>query len=54
MRKHLRIEVRRQKELDEGVEPEDVLDSFLNQVELEQHPQSEQVKRVLTPAAKAP
>ena len=48
-----RIEARRQKELDEGVEPEVVLDSFLNQVKVEQHPQSEPVKRVLTPAAKA-
>ena len=32
----LRIEARRQKELDDGVEPEVVLDSFLNEVELEQ------------------
>ena len=29
------------------------LDSFLNQVKLEQHPQSGSLKRVLTPAAKA-
>ena len=29
------------------------LDSFLNQVKVEQHPQSEPMKRVLTPAAKA-
>ena len=49
----MRIEARRQKELDEGVEPEVVLDSFLDQVILEQHPSSEPVKRVLTPAAKA-
>ena len=34
------------------VEPEVMLDSFLNQVKVEQHPQSEPVKRVLTPAAK--
>ena len=52
-RKRLRIEARRQKELDRGVEPEVMLDSFLNQVKMEQHPQSELVKRVLTPAAKA-
>ena len=32
----MRIEARRQKELDEGVEPEVVLDSFLNQVKVEQ------------------
>ena len=32
VRKRLRIEARRQKELDGGVEPEVVLDSFLNQV----------------------
>ena len=53
VRKRWRIEARRQKELDDGVEPEVVLDSFLNQIELEQHPQSEPLKRVLTPAAKA-
>ena len=53
VRKRLRIEARRQKELDDGVEPEVVLDSFLNQVVLEQHPQSGPLKRVLTPAAKA-
>ena len=51
VRKRLRIEARRQKELDDGVEPEVVLDSFLNQVELEQHPQFGPLKRVLTPAA---
>ena len=33
VRKRLRIEARRQKELDGGVEPEVVLDSFLNQVD---------------------
>ena len=33
MRKRFRIDARRQKELEEGVEPEVVLDSFLNQVE---------------------
>ena len=49
----LRIEARRQKELDGGVEPEVVLDSFVDQVKVEQHPQSGPVKRVLTPAAKA-
>ena len=48
-RNRLRIEARRQKELDDGVEPEVVLDSFLNQVEL--HPQSGPLKRVLTPAS---
>ena len=53
VRKRLRIEARRQKELDGGVEPEVVLDSFLNQVKVEQHPQSEPLKSVLTPAAKA-
>ena len=47
----MRIEARRQKELDEG-EPEVMLDGFLNQVKVKQHPQSELVKRVLTPAAK--
>ena len=35
-RRRTRIEARRQKELDEGVEPEVVLDSFLNQVKIEQ------------------
>ena len=51
----MRIEARRQKELDEGVEPEVVLDSFLNQVKvaIEQQPQSGPLKRVLTPSAKA-
>ena len=53
VRKRLRIEARRKKELDGGVEPEVVLDSFLNQVKVEQHPQSGPLKRVLTPAAKA-
>ena len=53
VRKRLRIEARRQKEVDGGVEPEVVLDSFLNQVKVEQHPQSGPLKRVLTPAAKA-
>ena len=52
-RKRLRIEARRQKERDDGVEPEVVLDSFLNQVKVEQHSQSGPLKRVLTPAAKA-
>ena len=41
----MRIEARRNKELEEGVEPEVVLDSFLDQVKLEQHPPSEPVKR---------
>ena len=36
VRKRMRIEALRQKELDEGVEPEVVLDSFLNQVKVEQ------------------
>ena len=36
----MRIEARRQKELDEGVETEVVLDSFLHQVKVEQQPQS--------------
>ena len=40
VRKRLRVEARRQKELDGGVEPEVELDSFLNQVNEEQHPQS--------------
>ena len=53
VRKRTRIEARRRKELDEGVEPEVVLDSFLNQVKVEQQPQSGPLKRVLTPAAKA-
>ena len=53
VRKRLRIEARRQKELDGGVEPEVVLDSVLSQVNVEQHPRSGPLKRVLTPAAKA-
>ena len=53
VRKRLRIEARRQKELDGGVEPEVVLDRFLNQVKVEQQQQSGPLKRVLTPAAKA-
>ena len=53
VRKRMRTEGRRQKELDEGVEPEVVLDSFLNQVKVEQQPQSGPLKRVLTPSAKA-
>ena len=53
VRRRLRIEARGQKELDGGVEPEVVLDSFHNQVKVEQHPQSGPLKRVLTPAAKA-
>ena len=52
MRRRLRIDARRQEELDEGVEPEVVLDSFLDQVKVEQQ-QSGPLKRVLTPAAKA-
>ena len=40
VRKRLRIEARRPKELDGGVEPEVVLDSFLNQVKVEHHRQS--------------
>ena len=39
VRKRMRVEARRQKELDEGVEPEVVLDSFLNQVKVEQQQQ---------------
>ena len=53
VRNRMRIEARRQKEMDEGVEPEVVLDSFLNQVKVWQHPQSGPLKSVLTPAAKA-
>ena len=49
----MRIEARRQKELDEGAEPEVVLDSFLDQVKVEQQQQSGPLKRVLTPSAKA-
>ena len=49
----MRIEGRRQKELDEGAEPEVVLDSFLDQVNVEQQQQSGPLKRVLTPSAKA-
>ena len=48
----MRIEARRQKERDEGVEPEVVLDSFLDQVNVEQQQQSGPLKRVLTPSAK--
>ena len=48
VRNRMRIEARRQKELDEGVEPEVVFDSFLNQVNVEQQPQSGPLKRVLT------
>ena len=46
VRRRMRIEARRQKELDEGVEPEVVLDSFLDQVKVEQQPQSGPLKRV--------
>ena len=53
VRRRMRIEARRQKELDEGVEPEVVLDSFLDQVKVEQQPQCGPLKRVLTPSAKA-
>ena len=53
VRKRMRIEDRRQKELDEGVEPEVVLDSFLDQVKVEQQQQSGPLKRVLAPSAKA-
>ena len=53
VRKRMRIEACRQKELDEGVEPEVVFDSFLNQVKVEQQPQSGPLKRILTPSAKA-
>ena len=53
VRRRMRIEARRQKELDEGVEPEVVLDSFLDQVKVEQQQQSGPLKRVLTPSAKA-
>ena len=53
VRKRLRIEARRQDHLDGGVESEVVLDSFLNQVKVEQHPQSGVLERVLTRAATA-
>ena len=53
VRKRMRIEARRQKELDEGAEPEVVLDSFLDQVKVEQQQQSGPLKRVLTTLAKA-
>ena len=53
VRRRMRIEARRQKELDEGAEPEVVLDSFLDQVNVEQQQQSGPLKRVLTPSAKA-
>ena len=53
VRKRMRIDSRRQKELDGGVEPEVVLDSFLDQVKVEQQQQSGPLKRVLTPSAKA-
>ena len=53
VRRRMRIEARRQKELDEGAEPEAVLDSFLDQVNVEQQQQSGPLKRVLTPSAKA-
>ena len=53
VRRRMRIEARRQKELDEGAEPEMVLDSFLDQVKVEQQQQSGPLKRVLTPSAKA-
>ena len=52
VRKRLRIEARRQKELDGGVEPEVVLDSFLNQVKVKQHPQSGPLKRAAAKVAK--
>ena len=46
VRRRMRIEARRQKELDEGVEPEVVLDSFLDQVKVEEQQQSGLLKRV--------
>ena len=49
----LRIESRLVDRRNCGLKPEVVLDSFLNQVKVEQHPQSGPSKRVLTPAAKA-
>ena len=54
VRKRMRIEARRQKELDEGLEPEVVFDSFLNQVEVEQQQQSGPLKRVYTCARGVP
>ena len=53
VKRRMRIEGRREKELDEGVKPEVVPDSFLRQVKVEQQPQSAPLKRVLTPSAKA-
>ena len=53
VRRRMRLEARRQKELDEGVEPEVVLDSFLDQVKVEQQQQSGPLKRVFTRSAKA-
>ena len=53
VRRRMRIEARRQKQMDEGVEPEVVLDSFLNQVKIKQQQPSGPLKRVSTPSAKA-
>ena len=53
MRKRVRIEARRQKELAEGRAPEVLLESFLELLKLKLHPVPEPPKRVLTPAAKA-
>ena len=53
MRMRVRVEARRQKELEEGCLPEVLLDSFLELLKHKLHRVLEPLKRVLTPAAKA-
>ena len=53
VRKHLRVEARRQKELEEGRPPEVLLESFLELLKHKLRRVPEPPKRVLTPAAKA-
>ena len=53
VRKRMRIEARRQKELDEESSQRWCSTVFLNQVKVEQQQQSGPLKRVLTPSAKA-
>ena len=52
MRKRVRIEARRQKELEEGRPPEVLLESFLELLKHKLRRVPEPPKRVLTPAAK--
>ena len=53
MRKRVRVEARRQKELEEGSPPDVLLESFLELLKHKPHPVPEPPRRVLTSAAKA-